>query len=203
MSEKEIRSINTEFETRSSKQDDGSLVIEGYALKFDKWSNVLGNSRYKFIESIDKRALDDVDFSDVRALVNHDWNLPIARTKSQSLELKIDDVGLRFTCKLPNTSYANDLYENIRVGNVNQCSFGFNLVEGEDDELQRADKNGVHKRFIKRIRNLHEISIVTLPAYDDTEVAVRSIEAIEQQEQRNQELELLQLHLDLIKMKQQ
>ena len=64
--------------------------------------------------------INNVDVSDVKCLINHDFNYVIGRTQAETLTLKLDDKGLYFKCLLPNTSYARDIYENIKAGNVNR-----------------------------------------------------------------------------------
>nr|WGD95106.1 HK97 family phage prohead protease [Bacillus subtilis] len=89
---------------------------------------------------IDKRALDQTDMSDVRALIDHDPSKILGRTSAGTLKLEVDDIGLRFDVTLPNTQYASDLYENLRVGNISNCSFGFML--GKDgDSFTRDYRN--------------------------------------------------------------
>lgn len=192
--------------------DDEKMVVEGYALRFNKPSNDLGG----FIEEISPQALKDADLSDVRMLIDHNSSYVLGRTTSETLELNVDEEGLRFRCELPNTTYAKDLYENIRLGNINQCSFGFILNE-DGDSFERRD-DGLFKRTLNSIRSLFDVSIVTYPAYSDTDVAVaqRSIETIKQEEldkvkaeeermqeeQRKQnELEMMRLQLELLKLK--
>ena len=164
--QKEIRAIETIKAT-----DDEQMIVEGYALRFNKLSNDLGG----FVEEISPEALKEADLSDVRALIDHDSSKVLGRTTSETLELTVDDEGLYFRCQLPNTSYAKDLYENIRLGNINQCSFGFILDEDGDSFEKRDD--GLFKRTLRKIKSLFDVSIVTYPAYDDTDVApaLRSI----------------------------
>lgn len=189
--------------------DNEKMIVEGYALRFNTLSNDLGG----FVETISPQALEDADLSDVRCLIDHDPSKVLGRTKSETLSLKVDDEGLYFRCRLPDTSYSRDLYENIRLGNINQCSFGFVLDE-DGDTVERRD-DGLFKRTLNRIRSLFDVSVVTYPAYNDTDVApaLRSIEKVkekeqeeirqreqEQEEQRKQS-ELLKLQLDLLKLK--
>ncbi len=178
--EKETRAGNI-TEVRSN--DDNDMFIEGYALKFDTWSENLGG----FKETISKRALQNTDLSDVRCLVDHLPSQIIGRTTAGTLDLTVDDVGLKYRCKLPNTTFARDLYENMRVGNINQCSFGFMLDEKGDD--MRFDENeGIYKRTLKSIRELTDVSVVTYPAYKDTDVqpALRSIENFKHEKRKNE-----------------
>ncbi|HEA6283977.1 TPA: HK97 family phage prohead protease [Staphylococcus aureus] len=166
--------------------DEKGMFIEGYALKFDTWSENLGG----FKETITKRALENTDLSDVRCLVDHLPSQIIGRTTAGTLKLDIDDVGLRYRCQLPNTTFARDLYENMKLGNINQCSFGFMLNEN-GDEIRFDENDGVYKRTLTSISKLTDVSVVTYPAYKDTDVkpALRSIETVKK-EQRKKELEI-------------
>ena len=199
--QKEIRAIETIKAT-----DDEQMTVEGYALRFNKLSNDLGG----FVEEISPEALKEADLSDVRALIDHDSSKVLGRTTSETLELTVDSEGLYFRCQLPNTSYAKDLYENIRLGNINQCSFGFILDEDGDSFEKRDD--GLFKRTLRKIKSLFDVSIVTYPAYDDTDVApaLRSIEAIKESEQEElrkaqqeeqRKLDLAKLELELLRLK--
>lgn len=203
MNNKEIRAMET-----IKAVDDEKMIVEGYALRFNTLSNDLGG----FVEEISPEALKEADLSDVRCLIDHDSSKVLGRTTSETLELKVDDEGLYFRTQLPNTTYAKDLYENIRLGNINQCSFGFILDEDGDEFEKRED--GLFKRTLRKIKSLFDVSIVTYPAYNDTQVApaLRSIEQIKEQEladikakQKQEEIrkqtELLKMQLDLLKLK--
>ena len=114
----------------------------------------------------------------------------LGRTASQTLELTVDDVGLHFRCQLPNTSYANDLYESINRGDINECSFGFVV---RDDSQTWTQENGMYIRNLNSIDELFEISIVSIPAYNGTDAALaqRSLKrAIDEQEKRKLQIEL-------------
>lgn len=197
MMNKEVRHLQEAIEIRDLEEDD-SMVIEGYALKFNTWSENLGG----FIETIDKRALNDTSLEDVRALIDHNSAMVIGRSSNDSLNLTVDDTGLKFNLTLPNTTYARDLYENVRVGNVDNCSFGFSIAK-DGDEISFDEEKNIRKRTIRNIDQLVEVSIVSFPAYKDTDVSVakRSIEAVQEHEQRNQDdLDLMTIELDLIKL---
>ncbi|EZY71246.1 HK97 family phage prohead protease [Staphylococcus aureus] len=183
MENKETRAGSV-VEIRSD--DEKGMFIEGYALKFDTWSENLGG----FKETITKRALENTDLSDVRCLVDHLPSQIIGRTTAGTLKLDIDDIGLKYRCRLPNTTFARDLYENMKLGNINQCSFGFMLNEN-GDEIRFDKDDGIYKRTLTSISKLTDVSVVTYPAYKDTDVkpALRSIENIEH-EQRKKVLEI-------------
>ncbi|HCW9411799.1 TPA: HK97 family phage prohead protease, partial [Staphylococcus aureus] len=91
---------------------------------------------------------------------------------------------------LPNTTFARDLYENMRVGNINHCSFGF-MLDDKGDEVRFDEQENIYKRTLTAIRELTDVSVVTYPAYKDTDVkpALRSIETVKK-EQRKKELEI-------------
>jgi HK97 family phage prohead protease len=160
MSNREIRAMET-----IKAVDDEQMIVEGYALRFNTLSNDLGG----FVETISPEALKDADLSDVRCLIDHDSSKVLGRTVSETLELNVDDEGLHFRCQLPNTTYSKDLYENIRLGNISQCSFGFILDENEGDSFEKRD-DGLFKRTLRKIKSLFDVSVVTYPAYNDTSV---------------------------------
>ncbi|MCY8718435.1 HK97 family phage prohead protease [Bacillus sp. S10C12M] len=193
--EVEIRT-SQEGALKAHSDDNGPKVISGYALKFGTRSHNLGG----FIEMIDKRALDQTDMNDVRALIDHDPSKILGRTSAGTLKLEVDDIGLRFDVTLPNTQYASDLYENLRVGNISNCSFGFML--GKDgDSFTRDQVTGLPLRSLRNISKLTDVSVVTYPAYEDTDVTIakRNLQQYEERN-RNPEKEKLLLQLDLLKM---
>lgn len=202
MSNREIRAMET-----IKAVDDEQMIVEGYALRFNTLSNDLGG----FVETISPEALKEADLSDVRCLIDHDSSKVLGRTVSETLELKVDDEGLYFRCQLPDTTYANNLYTSIKRKDINQCSFGFILSEDDGDSFEKRD-DGLFKRTIRKIKSLFDVSIVTYPAYNDTDVApaLRSIEAIKESEQaevrkaqeaEQRKLDLAKLELELLRLK--
>ncbi|WP_262352567.1 HK97 family phage prohead protease [Lactiplantibacillus plantarum] len=147
------------------KQQD--KTIEGYALLFNSPSKDLGG----FVEVIDPKALDNVDLSNVIMLDQHDYSKPLASVKAGTLTLETDDKGLHFTATLDDSvSYANDAYANVKSGNVDSMSFRFDVDDG-GDEFTKDDQGNV-TRTIKQVKDLFEVSTVTIPAYDDSNVQV-------------------------------
>jgi hypothetical protein len=176
--QKEIRIVSTQIQLRSIEEDDNQQEsIEGYALKFDKWSDTIGYY-FPMREKIDPNALDNCDMSNVIATFNHDINMPLARNTVQngigSLQLKIDGIGLYFKCIPTNTNYAKDLKENIRNNVINQCSFAFSLDPKDEnaDEIVWNEQEEIYERTIYKIKKLYDVSIVTTPAYPDTEAVI-------------------------------
>jgi len=176
VTQKEVRTITAKVELRMQGEGDQQQeVIEGYALKFDKWSDNLGYFM-KVREKIDPHALDSCDMKNVVATFNHNQDMPLARNTVSigddgNLQLSPDNIGLHFNCIPTKTSYANDLKENIRAAVVNQCSFAFSLDPEDEaaDDIVWNDQEETYERTINKIQTLYDVSIVTTPAYPDTE----------------------------------
>lgn len=147
-----------------SEKSEDTKKVSGYALKFGQPSKDLGG----FVEVITPEALKEVDLSNVFLLYGHDYSKPLASTKAGTLKLDVDEVGLHFEAELPNTTYANDVYENVAKKILDSMSFGF--VLGMDSFDQAEDGSVV--RSIEKMKALNEISVVTIPAYDSTNVQV-------------------------------
>lgn len=166
----ERRAFDDGVEVRAS--GDGKNKLTGYALKW----GVRYNMGW-FTEEISREALREADLSDVRALLNHDPNMVLGRTKSGTLKLEQDGTGLRYEIDLPDTQAARDLSVSIQRGDISQSSWGFTL-RGDDsdngDEWKR--ENGKDHRVIKRVGRVFDVSPVTFPANPDTSVAKRSLE---------------------------
>ena len=129
-----------------------------------------------FYEVIDRKALERTDFSDVRALINHNHDNVVARTTSGTLQLSVDDVGLKFRAVVANTTYGRDLLENIRNGNIDQCSFGFVLSKG-GDSYSFDESRQMRRRTLNNIASIVDISCVTYPAYRHTKLSLSEPES--------------------------
>lgn len=162
---KEIRNLASSIEVR----EDGNKppVVEGYAAVFND-ETVIGG---KFAERVAPGAFDQADMGNTVALFNHNIDQPLARV-GRGLELSVDERGLKYRFEVGNQSYAKDLIENIRMGNVSTSSFGFTV---RDDEWERRD-DGVNLRTIKEVGLLFDVSPTTQGAYPTTEVGLRSME---------------------------
>jgi len=155
-------------EIRAAKRDDGGELLTGYAAKFGVLSEDLGGFR----EEIRKGAFSEAIAGDVRALWNHKSEFVLGRTKSGTLRLAEDEIGLRYEVDLPAASWARDLYASVERGDVDQSSFGFDVEPG-GQEWREVD--GVLIRTLLRIARLWDVSPVTFPAYPAATVEARSI----------------------------
>lgn len=159
-------------------QTNKGKTISGYAIVWNSPSKDLGG----FTEIVTPKALDGVDLSNVLMLNNHDYTQVLASVKAGTLTLETDDKGLHFIAQLPNTSFANDVYEEVQSGNVDSCSFGFDSDDDTDEWAK--DDDGNITRTINQVKSLFDVSVVAVPAYDDTNVQVdtRSYEKFINQE---------------------
>lgn len=165
---RQLRSAASQFQTREAE---GDLTIEGYFSVF--------NSIYELwpgaTESVAPGAFSETLGNDIRALVNHDDTLVLGRNKAGTLELREDAHGLWGKIKVnPNDGDAMNLYERVKRGDVDQCSFGFWI---EDEETEFRDDGSIH--WTIRKVNLFEVSVCTFPAYEATEVSARKADFAE------------------------
>lgn len=170
-----MRTASTEFNTRN---DDGNLAIEGYFAVFNSDYDIdTGMS-----ESIAEGAFDNTLSDDIRALINHDTTLVLGRTKAGTLQLRTDNRGLWGHIDInPNDTDAMNLYNRVQRGDVDQCSFGFDILNEETDF---REDGSVHWT-IKEVK-LYEVSPCTFPAYEETSIAARSKEREELIKRKNE-----------------
>lgn len=141
--------------------------LRGYAAVYGPMARI-GNTW----ESIAPGAFDEaLKRDDVVALVNHDASQLLGRTEAGTLRLGSDSRGLEFEVDLPNTAAGDAVREYVSRGDMRGASFGF--IPG-DDQLTVA-KDGRQHRTHTRVAQLIDVSVVTLPAYADTEVALRAV----------------------------
>jgi HK97 family phage prohead protease len=153
-------------EIRIEGGDDSPGILSGYAATFNDLSLDLGGFREFLRPGAFTRTLAE---NDIRALYNHDTSAVLGRTKSGTLRLVENDRGLSFQLDLPNTQLARDLMESVRRGDIDGCSFGFQVRQDQWNDVE-----GTPTRELIDL-DLHEISIVAYPAYPSTEVALRGL----------------------------
>ena len=168
---KEIRLSSIEDYT-IVKRDDGTdgLIIEGYAAIYDDVADIGG----MFKETIARGAFDSADMRDVPLKYNHVDNVPIlARTRNKSLALIADDKGLRIRAELLDTTDGVDMYKRIKAGLIDKMSFAFTIAKGGDEWTR---KDGGKFRTITRFDRIFDVSVVDMPAYENTSIFARSKE---------------------------
>lgn len=159
---RQIRSIESKFTTRD---DDGALHIEGYFAVFNSMYQIWDDMS----ESIAPGAFTDTLGGDVRALIDHETRLVLGRNTAGTLQLREDSHGLWGDILInPNDQDAMNLYARVQRGDVNQCSFGFDIL---DEETEFRNDGSIHWT-IKKVK-LYEVSVCTFPAYTETSVQAR------------------------------
>lgn len=152
------------------------LTFTGHAALFNSWSEELQTFAGSFREKIAPGAFDGAlkRQDDVRLLINHD-GLPLARTRSKTLELSTDEEGLRVWARLdPSDPDVQRVVPKMRRGDLDQMSFAFTI---EEDEWVEDKKAGTVERTITRVGELFDVSVVTYPAYPETDAALRELRA--------------------------
>ena len=168
---REIRVADLEIR----EEQDGKKFVEGYATTFDQEYRLWGDERFQVLESVDRHAFDSADMSDVIMQYDHEGRV-FARLSNGTLELTADEHGLKMRADLGGTEIGRQLYEEIRGGYTTKMSFGFSVKKTERKE-ERDEINGnitVHRKILE-IKKLYDVSAVSLPANDATEISARNI----------------------------
>ena len=172
---RQVRSIKSNFKTR---EDGEEKRIEGYFAVFNSVYEITPD----MTESVKEGAFSNTLDGDVRALINHETMYVLGRNQAGTLELREDDKGLWGSILInPNDQDAMNLYSRVERGDVNQCSFGFEILSEETDF---RDDGTVHFT-ITEVR-LHEVSVCTFPAYAETSVQARKEDRAHEEERLNE-----------------
>lgn len=167
----ELQRRSYSFEARAEKDDQGGSIIVGRPIVYGQMTN-LG----WFDEIIERGALDKANLQDVRFLVNHDTSkIPLARSrknnKNSTMQLTVDDdgMGIRVTLDTENNADARSLYSAVQRGDLSGMSFMFSIDDEEWENLESDHPT----RHIRKIGTVVEVSAVTFPAYEQTEISTR------------------------------
>lgn len=151
-----------------TKDEEGKMIIEGYALTFEEPTIMYSWDGIDYKEQIMKSALNNTKMDDVVLNIDHNGK-PLARTKNKTLELTVDEKGLFIRADLSGTSAGRQAYEEIKGGYFDKMSFCFTTTQDGEEYEQET-----HMRSITEIDTLYDVSVVTFPAYDTTSVYARS-----------------------------
>ena len=174
---KELERRSYDFEVRAEEGEQGN-IITGRPIVYNSKTDIGG----WFAEVIERGALDKTDLKDVRFLVNHDISkIPLARSRrnngNSTMQLSLDEfgMGIRVQLDTENNSEARNLYSAVQRGDISGMSFMFSVNDEEWTEME----SDYPTRHIKEIGSVVEVSAVTFPAYESTEINARSKEALD------------------------
>ena len=187
-------SKDREYRAFEMRVADGEMIVEGYAAIFNSPTVLYEYEGIDYKEVIDRNAFSSAEMVDVVMNYNHQGK-PVARTKNQTLELILDNSGLKIRADLSGTEEGRRLYEEIKGGYIDKMSFAF--VVAEDD----YDRN-THTRTIKGIKRLYDVAAVDIPAYDATSISARSYfsaeaEKVKQAEARAKKVKRIKLMIEV------
>ena len=148
------------------EEKENNYIVEGYATTFDKPYLLFEVDGVKYYEVINKHAFDNTDMSDVIMQYDHTGKV-LARLSNGTLTLTIDDHGLFIRADLSKSNAAKDLHQEIRNGLITKMSFAFTI---EEDKFNKETRT----REILKIKKLYDVSAVSIPANQDTEISARS-----------------------------
>jgi len=181
---------------RIEQRQDGESTVRslvGYPAVYES-PTMIGRVR----EIIKRGAFTDaVKSDDIRVLVNHDASLILGRSSSGTARFTTDDVGLRLECDLPETQAARDLIVSVERGDITGGSFGFRMWDPADEHETFEVKDGVMTRELHKV-HLLDAGPVTFPAYQATEIALRSMSQWLDEHPMPNGLDLLKRELDLL-----
>ncbi len=173
MDKREYRRIDaTEMETRTA--EDGAMIVEGYATTFNQAYRLAGDEKITVMEQVDRNAFAETDMSDVIMQYDHEGRV-FARVANGTLRLEDDEHGLKITANLGGTEIGRQLFEEIRGGYTNKMSFGFTVAGDRRERSKDAEGHVTILRTITKIGKLFDVSAVSLPANDATEISSRTI----------------------------
>lgn len=160
-------------ELRALQEENDEMIIEGYAVVFETEAD-LGWCK----EVISRDAFNNCNMSDCVLKYNHNDNcLILARTRNKSLELLVDSKGLKIRASLIDTTQNRDIYKMIKAGLLDKMSFAFSVRQQEWDYENDT-------RRITDISQLFDVSVVDVPAYDDTEIYARNKEEYQEEKDK-------------------
>ena len=172
MESREYRKIEGLFETR--KQEDGQMIVEGYATTFNQPYELMRSDKVIVKEQMDPHAFDEADTGDT--IMQYDHAGPVfARMSNGTLQVMPDEHGLKVIANLGGTERGRQLFEEIDGGYVTKMSIGFNVKGEKRTRAKDGDGNIVILRTLTKIGRLFDVSAVSVPANDATEISSRTV----------------------------
>lgn len=165
---------NREYRNMKMEAAPEEKMVQGYATTFDEPYLLWTDNGIEYWEKVDRAAFDNTDMSDVIMQYDHEGRV-FARIKNGTLQVEPDEHGLRIAADLSGTEIGRQLYEEIAGGYTNKMSFGF-TVKGDTTDREEEGDLIKYTRTITEIGKLYDVSAVSLPANDATEISVRNLQ---------------------------
>lgn len=165
---KEIRSDAVPFD------EEKRYRVRGYATTYNEPYTLYSDDDIEIREQVAPGAFDEADMDDVIMQYNHEGRV-FARTRNNTLSLSSDEHGLLIEADLGGTEIGRQLYDEIDGGYTDRMSFGFTVDADEVSEEREKGKQTIYLRTITRIGKLYDVSAVSIPANDGTEISARSL----------------------------
>ena len=158
----------------NGEQGDVPLIVEGYACTFNQPYELLNLGDYAVYEQIDPAAFDECDMGDCCLRFDHEGKV-YARTRNNTLQLSVDNVGLFIRADLSKASDGKSMYDDIKNGLIDRMSFAFTIAEDEQKVTENHETGAVKVlRTITKIRKLYDVAPVGIPANDATSISARN-----------------------------
>lgn len=172
-SNREYRNMTMEIREAETEDQADKMVVKGYASTFDEPYTLYEDDYWRLDEVVDRGAFDNTDMADVIMQYDHQGRV-FARNKNNTLNVTPDEHGLLIEADLGGTELGRQLYEEIRGGYTDKMSFGFTVSDEDILDTKSEDGKDLTVRTIKAVRKLYDVSAVSIPANDATEISVRS-----------------------------
>ena len=166
--------MHPEFRIGSGEEDEGALIVEGHFTTFNEEYLLYRSNYYEVYEQIDAHAFDECDMSDVIMQYDHEGRV-YAKNRNNTLQISFDNIGGFMRADLSKASDGKGLYNDIKNGLVDRMSFGFTVKK--DKRLEEYDSTRdvwIMHRCITKIRKLYDVSAVSIPANDGTDISARN-----------------------------
>lgn len=161
------------FRTADPEQESGKKEITGHACTFNEPYVLYDDGEFRIEEQIDSHAFDECDMSDVIMQYDHRGHV-YARTRNNTLTVKPDNKGLAVVAELSGTEIGCQLFEEVKGGYTDRMSFGFTVAEDKTERINDHEENKITiLRTITKVRKLYDVSCVSIPANDGTDISAR------------------------------
>lgn len=178
-------SKDRQYRTFEIRAEPEGMTVEGYAAVFERPEVMYEVDDIAYSEVIDRGAFTDAQMADVVMNFNHGGK-PVARTKNGTLQLALDDHGLKVRADLSGSVESRNLYEEIKAGLIDKMSFAFTVKGEQYDKATRI-------RRITGVKRLYDVAAVDIPAYDSTTLMARSYFEAEAERERAEARHALEL----------